>query len=72
MEEKFVGTIHWVSAKTAKKAEIRLYENIVDEEKGVYNEDGSINVNPNSLTVIKEAYVEPVLRSTIMETASSL
>ena len=53
--------IHWVSAKTAKKAEIRLYENIVDEEKGVYNEDGSINVNPNSLTVIKEAYVEPEL-----------
>ena len=46
---------------TAKKAEIRLYENIVDEEKGVYNEDGSINVNPNSLTVIKEAYVEPEL-----------
>jgi len=38
-----------------------LYENIVDEEKGVYNEDGSINVNPNSLTVIKEAYVEPEL-----------
>ena len=36
-------------------------ENIVDEEKGVYNEDGSINVNPNSLTVIKEAYVEPEL-----------
>ena len=58
---KVRGTIHWVSAKTAKKAEIRLYENIVDEEKGVYNEDGSINVNPNSLTVIKEAYVEPEL-----------
>ena len=58
---KVRGTIHWVSAPTAKKAEIRLYENIVDEEKGVYNEDGSINVNPNSLTVIKEAYVEPEL-----------
>ena len=54
---KVRGTIHWVSVPTAKKAEIRLYENIVDEEKGVYNEDGSINVNPNSLTVIKEAYV---------------
>ena len=58
---KVRGTIHWVSVPTAKKAEIRLYENIVDEEKGVYNEDGSINVNPNSLTVIKEAYVEPEL-----------
>ena len=58
---KVRGTIHWVYVPTAKKAEIRLYENIVDEEKGVYNEDGSINVNPNSLTIIKEAYVEPEL-----------
>ena len=58
---KVKGTIHWVAAKTAVETECRLYENIVDEEKGVYNEDGSINVNPNSLTVIKEAYVEPEL-----------
>lgn len=55
------GTIHWVCAETAQKAEVRLYENIVDEEKGVYNEDGSINVNPNSLTVLKECYIEPAL-----------
>ncbi|MDD6570750.1 MAG: hypothetical protein PUF12_00020, partial [Thermoflexaceae bacterium] len=34
-------------------------ENIVDEEKGVYNEDGSLNLNPNSLTVLKSCYVEP-------------
>lgn len=58
---KVRGTIHWVSVETAKQAEVRLYENIVDEEKGVYNEDGSINVNPNSLTVISNAYVEPAL-----------
>lgn len=58
---KVRGTIHWVSAETAKQAEVRLYENIVDEEKGVYNEDGSINVNPNSLTVISNAYIEPAL-----------
>lgn len=57
---KVKGTIHWVLAETAKKAEIRLYENIVDEEKGVYNDDGSVNVNPNSLTVL-ESYVEPAL-----------
>ncbi len=57
---KVKGTIHWVLADTAKKAEIRLYENIVDEEKGVYNEDGTINVNPNSL-VVKESFVEPAL-----------
>jgi glutaminyl-tRNA synthetase len=57
---KVKGTIHWVAAETAVKAEARLYENIVDEEKGVYNEDGSVNVNPNSLT-ITECYVEPEL-----------
>ena len=58
---KVRGTIHWIAAPFAKQAEVRLYENIVDEEKGVYNEDGSINLNPNSLTVIKNAYVEPTL-----------
>lgn len=55
---KVKGTIHWVSARHGVKAEARLYENIVDEEKGVYNEDGTINVNPNSLTV-QECYIEP-------------
>ena len=58
---KVRGTIHWVAAPYAKQAEVRLYENIVDEEKGVYNEDGSINLNPNSLTIIKNACVEPTL-----------
>ncbi|RKI44435.1 glutamine--tRNA ligase/YqeY domain fusion protein [bacterium D16-51] len=58
---KVKGTIHWVCAETAEKAEIRLYENIVDEEKGVYNEDGTVNVNPNSLTVLKDAFIEPAL-----------
>ncbi|MBB2182041.1 glutamine--tRNA ligase/YqeY domain fusion protein [Lachnospiraceae bacterium MD1] len=56
---KVKGTIHWVAAKTAKKAEVRLYENIVDEEKGVYNEDGSLNLNPNSITVLKNCFIEP-------------
>ena len=59
---KVKGTIHWVAAKTALPAEIRLYENIVDEEKGVYNEDGSLNLNPNSLTVLKDCLVEPSLK----------
>ena len=54
---KVKGTIHWVPADYAQ---VRLYENLVDEEKGVYNkEDGSLNLNPNSLTVIKDALVEP-------------
>ena len=58
---KVKGTIHWVPAKQAVKAEVRLYENIIDEQKGVYNEDGSLNLNPNSLTVLKECYLEPAL-----------
>ncbi len=57
---KVKGTIHWVAAPWAKRAEVRLYENLVDEEKGVYNnEDGSLNLNPNSLTVLKDCPVEP-------------
>ena len=58
---KVKGTIHWVCAETAKKVECRLYENIVDEEKGKLNEDGSLNLNPNSLTILKDCYVEPAL-----------
>lgn len=59
---KVKGTIHWVEANTAVKAEVRLYENIVDEEKGVYNEDGSLNLNPDSLTILKECYIEPAIK----------
>ena len=57
---KVIGTIHWVSAPTAGKVECRLYENIVDEEKGKLNADGTLNLNPNSKT-ITTAYVEPKL-----------
>ncbi len=60
-ERKVKGTIHWVPVKEAIKAEVRLYENIIDEEKGVYNEDGSLNLNPNSLTVLKDCFMEPAL-----------
>lgn len=56
---KVKGTIHWVPAPYAIEAEVRLYENIIDEAKGVYNEDGSLNLNPNSLQVVKKAYLEP-------------
>jgi glutaminyl-tRNA synthetase len=55
---KVKGTIHWVDASSALPAECRLYENIIDEEKGVYNEDGSLNLNPNSLTVLNDCVVE--------------
>ena len=58
---KVKGTIHWVSAAKCGTATVRLYENIIDEEKGVYNEDGSLNLNPNSVTVIENAKLEPEL-----------
>ena len=61
-ERKVKGTIHWVNAKTALKAEMRLYENIVDEEKGKLDENGNLNLNPNSLTILKDCYVEPCLK----------
>ena len=60
---KVKGTIHWVSAAHAVKAQVRLYENIVDEEKGKLNEDGSLNLNPNSLTVLEECYLEESMKS---------
>ncbi len=57
---KVKGTIHWVPVPYAIDAEVRLYENLIDESKGVYNEDGSMNINPNSLTVV-QAKLEPAL-----------
>lgn len=62
---KVKGTIHWVAKETAVKAECRLYENLVDEEKGKLNEDGTLNLNPNSLTILKECYVEPSLKNAV-------
>ncbi len=58
---KVKGTIHWVNAKTAGKVTARLYEQLIDEEKGKLNEDGSLNFNPNSLEVVENCYVEPLL-----------
>ncbi len=58
---KVKGTIHWVPATFAGDDEVRLYENLIDEEKGVYNEDGTMNINPNSLTVV-QAKLEPALK----------
>ncbi len=59
---KVKGTIHWVPVHEAVEAEVRLYENLVDEELGVYNEDGSMNINPNSLEV-RTCYVEPGVKT---------
>ena len=59
---KVKGTIHWVSAESAVDAEVRLYENIVDEEKGKLNDDGTLNYNPNSLTVLKDCKLEAAFK----------
>lgn len=59
---KVKGTIHWVCADTAVRAKVYLYENLVDEEKGVYNDDGSINLNPDSLKILENCYLEPALK----------
>jgi glutaminyl-tRNA synthetase len=58
---KVKGTIHWVSAEYGKRVTVRLYENLINEELGVYNDDGSLNLNPNSLTVLNDSIVEPAL-----------
>ena len=62
-KRKVKGTIHWVAVSTAEQVECRLYENIVDEEKGKLNDDGTLNLNPNSLTILKECYGEPALKT---------
>ena len=64
-ERKVKGTIHWVCAKEAINAEVRLYENIIDEEKGKLNDDGTLNLNPNSLKVLKNCFVEPSLANAV-------
>lgn len=60
---KVKGTIHWVAAHAAIPAEIRLYENLIDEEKAneqgsIYDESGELYLNPHSLT-IKQGFLEP-------------
>ena len=58
---KVKGTIHWVEASRCGRAKVRLYENIVDEENGMFKEDGTLNLNPNSLVVKENCPVEPAL-----------
>ncbi len=61
---KVKGTIHWVAARSAIPAQIRLYENLIDEQKAdeqgsIYDESGELFLNPDSLTV-RQGYLEPV------------
>lgn len=57
-KRKVKGTIHFVSIKHCIKAEARIYDNLVDEEQGIYDEEGNPNINKNSL-IIKDCYIEP-------------
>ena len=56
------GTIHWVSVAGAKTAEIRLYDRLFRVEDPS-NEEGDFKeyINPDSLSVIKNAFIEPDL-----------
>ena len=69
---KVKGTIHWVNAADAVTAEVRLYENLIDEEKGKLNEDGTLNFNPNSLTVLTDAKLEVCMAGAKPETKVQL
>ena len=63
VERKVKGTIHWVNASTAFRATVRLYESLIEEGKEVYDEEtGKMNINENSLTVLKDCYLEPSLK----------
>ena len=59
---KVKGTIHWVSAADCLDATVRLYENLVDEEKGKLNADGTLNLNPNSRTILEHCKLESSLK----------
>ena len=64
---KVKGTLHWVSAAHAKPVEVRLYDHLLmdDEADGAEDTAGS-RMNPESLTVLKQAMVEPSLAEAVM------
>lgn len=55
------GTIHWVAADKALNVEVRLYDNLLLEED-IDAKDWKESVNPNSLVVLENCYVEPFLK----------
>lgn len=60
-DRKPKGTIHWVSATESIKAEVRLYDRLIMDEEPEIN-DWTDKINPNSLDVIENAYIEPVVK----------
>ena len=55
------GTIHWVSADHAIKAEVRLYDRLFRHENPGGEDDFTSLLNPESLQIISDAYLEPSL-----------
>jgi glutaminyl-tRNA synthetase len=62
---KVKGTLHWVAAPYAVKAEVRLYEHILKEGEPLIKENGEWNVNPNSLEILDECYIEPTVKEAV-------
>ena len=64
-KRKVKGTIHWVSIKHAIQAEVRLYDRLFTDEAPDSHKDKDFKefINPNSLKIINNAYVEPSLKS---------
>jgi glutaminyl-tRNA synthetase len=64
-ERKVKGTLHWVSAATALRAEARLYDHLFLKPDPEEDSDGDFmaNLNPNSLEVVSPCYVEPTLKA---------
>jgi glutaminyl-tRNA synthetase len=62
---KVKGTIHWVSVPHAKTAEVRLYDRLFKVENPA-SEEGDFKdyINPDSLTILPEAFIEPSLAET--------
>lgn len=63
-KKKVKGTIHWVSAKHAVKAEVRLYDRLfnVEDPGGDKEVDFKEHINPNSLEIVENALIEPFIK----------
>ena len=62
------GTIHWVSVKHAATAEVRLYDRLFKSENPAAEEgDFKEYMNPDSLHIIHNAFIEPSLLTANLE-----
>ncbi|MDX1630051.1 MAG: glutamine--tRNA ligase/YqeY domain fusion protein [Fulvivirga sp.] len=68
-KRKVKGTLHWVSIKHAIKAEVREYDRLfLDEAPDSHSDKGFMDfINPDSLKIIKSAYVEPFLQQASLD-----